>query len=87
LAVGTFDRSRDASGVTGVEELRPRTPFWADLVGMTAAGSEPASSHLNRIYRGQIPKEAILRANGSKRGKLLFRRAIIEKHYRIGGTK
>lgn len=40
----------------------------------------------NRIYRGQIPKEAILRPNGSRRGKLLFRRAVIEKHFRIGGS-
>ena len=57
-----------------VEEL-------AQLLRTTARGIS------NRIYRGQIPKEAILRANGSARGKLLFRRAIIEKHYRIGGSK
>lgn len=53
----------------------------AEMLRTTPAGIR------NRIYRGQIPREAILRANGSSRGKLLFRRAIIEKHYRIGAPK
>jgi predicted DNA-binding transcriptional regulator AlpA len=44
------------------------------------------SAIYSRKHRGQIPKEAIFKVgSNSGKGKLLFRRAVIEKHFRLNG--